>query len=76
MTDALIDCQFLAHAAVEGTERALVDYQRARDARAMGLFDVTDAIASFDWNLATVQHLHRLLSEELKKETAQVNQFQ
>jgi flavin-dependent dehydrogenase len=76
MTDALIDCQLLAHAASEGTERALADYQRARDARAMGLFDVTDAIASFDWNLTTVQQLHRSLSEELKKETAQVNQSQ
>ena len=75
MTDALIDCEFLVHAAVEGTERALADYQQARDARAMGLFEVTDAIASFDWDLTTVQHLHRSLSEEMKKETVQVKQF-
>lgn len=75
MTDALIDCEFLAHAIAEGTERALADYQQVRDARATGLFDVTDAIASFDWDLTKVQQLHRSLSEEMKNETAQVNQL-
>jgi 2-polyprenyl-6-methoxyphenol hydroxylase-like FAD-dependent oxidoreductase len=68
MTDALIDAELLARAAAEGSERALADYQLARDARAKGLFDVTDAIASFDWDLATVQRLHRSLSDEMKKE--------
>jgi 2-polyprenyl-6-methoxyphenol hydroxylase-like FAD-dependent oxidoreductase len=75
MTDALIDAELLARAAAEGTERALADYQLARDARATGLFDVTDAIASFDWDLAKVQRLHRSLSDEMKNETAEVNQF-
>ena len=75
MTDALIDAELLARAAAEGTERALADYQLARDARATGLFDVTDAIASFDWDLAKVQRLHRSLSDEMKNETVEVNQF-
>ena len=75
MTDALIDAELLARAAAEGTERALADYQRARDARATGLFDVTDAIASFDWDLTSVQRLHRSLSDEMKKETVEVHQF-
>jgi 2-polyprenyl-6-methoxyphenol hydroxylase-like FAD-dependent oxidoreductase len=75
MTDALIDAELLARAVAEGTERALTDYQRARDARATGLFDVTDAIASFDWDLTKVQRLHRSLSDEMKKETVEVNQF-
>jgi 2-polyprenyl-6-methoxyphenol hydroxylase-like FAD-dependent oxidoreductase len=75
MTDALIDAELLACAAAEGTERALADYQRARDARATGLLEVTDAIASFDWDLTTVQRLHRSLSDEMKKETVEVNQF-
>jgi flavin-dependent dehydrogenase len=74
MTDALIDAELLARAATEGTERGLADYQRARDARATGLFDVTDAIASFDWDLTKVQRLHRSLSDEMKKETVEVNQ--
>ena len=67
MTDALIDAELLARAAVEGTERALADYQRARDARATGLLDVTDAIASFYWDLTKVQRLHRSLSDEMKE---------
>ena len=75
MTDALIDAELLAHAATEGTDSALADYQRARDDRALGLFDVTDAIASFEWDLTTVQRLHRSLSDEMKKETAGVNQL-
>ena len=69
MTDALIDADLLARAAAAGTEDALAAYQRARDARAVGLFDVTDAIASFDWDLTMVQRLHRSLSDEMKKET-------
>jgi 2-polyprenyl-6-methoxyphenol hydroxylase-like FAD-dependent oxidoreductase len=69
MTDALIDAELLARAAAAGTEGALAVYQRARDARATGLFDVTDAIASFDWDLTKVQGLHRSLSDEMKKET-------
>jgi len=75
MTDALIDAELLARAAAEGTERALADYQWARDARATRLFDVTDAIASFDWDLTKVQRLHRSLSDEMKKETVEVSQF-
>ena len=34
----------------------------------MELFDVTDAIASYDWDLTTVAELHRSLSDEMKKE--------
>jgi flavin-dependent dehydrogenase len=70
MTDALIDAELLARAAAVGTDRALADYQRARDDRATGLFEVTDAVASFEWDLTTLRQLHRALSDELKKETA------
>jgi 2-polyprenyl-6-methoxyphenol hydroxylase-like FAD-dependent oxidoreductase len=72
ITDALIDAELLADAVAAGHERALADYQHARDARASELFDVTDAIASFDWDLAKVQDLHRALSDEMKKETRAV----
>ena len=75
ITDALIDAELLALAAAEGSERVLADYQRARDDRAMGLFDVTDAIASFEWDLRKVQQLHRSLSDEMKRETAEANEF-
>ena len=72
MTDALIDAELLARAVIKGTESALAEYQRARDDRAMNLFDVTDAIASYDWDLTKVSELHRSLSDEMKKETAAV----
>jgi flavin-dependent dehydrogenase len=72
MTDALIDAELLAMAAAQGSERALAEYQRVRDDRAMQLFDVTDAIASYDWDLTKVAELHRSLSDEMKKETAAV----
>ena len=65
----------LALAAAEGTASAFADYQRGRDERAMGLFEVTDAIASFEWDLPAVQQLHRRLSDEMKRETAAVNEL-
>ena len=74
ITDALIDAELLAIAAADGTERAFAAYQAARDERATRLFDVTDAVASFDWDLPTVQRLHRALSDEMKKETLGVSQ--
>jgi menaquinone-9 beta-reductase len=72
MTDALIDAEHLAHAVAAGTDRALEDYQRARDERALTFFEATDAIASFEWDLPALQVLHRTLSEEMKREAAEV----
>jgi flavin-dependent dehydrogenase len=73
ITDALIGAELLAKAAAGGKESALAGYQIARDKLASGLFDVTDALASFDWDLPKAQQLHRALSEEMKKETVEVN---
>jgi 2-polyprenyl-6-methoxyphenol hydroxylase-like FAD-dependent oxidoreductase len=75
MTDALIDAEVLARAVTEGGDSALADYQRARDARALSLFEITDAVASFDWDLERVTALHRSLSDSMKHETAQVAAF-
>ena len=75
ITDALIDAESLAHAVAAGSEHRLEAYQRARDERAAGLFDVTDAVASFDWDIPKVQELHRSLSDEMKKETLEVTQL-
>jgi O-methyltransferase involved in polyketide biosynthesis len=36
---------------------------------------VTDAVASFEWDLPKVQQLHRALSDEMKKETLEVTRF-
>jgi len=68
ITDAFIDAELLAQAAAAGTEAAFAGYQSARDKLAVAHFEVTDAIASFEWDLPTVQQLHRALSDEMKKE--------
>jgi 2-polyprenyl-6-methoxyphenol hydroxylase-like FAD-dependent oxidoreductase len=75
ITDALIDAELLAQAAVVGTEAAFAGYQSTRDNLAVTHFEVTDAVASFEWDLPKVQQLHRALSEEMKKESLAVTSF-
>jgi flavin-dependent dehydrogenase len=75
ITDAFIDAELLAHAAATGTETAFAGYQRARDRLAVAHFEVTDAVASFEWDLPKVQQLHRALSDEMKKESLEVTLF-
>lgn len=70
ITDALRDAELLAAAAARGTEEALADYEGTRDELSLGFFDATDAIASFDWDLASVARLHRTLSEHMAQEVA------
>ena len=45
-------------------------YQEERDALSLPLFEVTDAIASFDWTLDEVKSLHSRLSAAMKVEVA------
>jgi len=75
ITDAFIDAELLAQAALAGTEAAFAGYQSARDKLAVAHFEVTDAIASFEWDLLKVQQLHRALSDEMKKESLAVKSF-
>jgi flavin-dependent dehydrogenase len=75
ITDALIDAELLAQAVAAGTESAFAGYQSARDDLAVEHFHVTDAVASFDWDLPKAQQLHRALSEEMKKESLAVKGF-
>ena len=75
ITDAFIDAELLAQAVAAGTDAAFAGYQTARDQLAVKHFDVTDAIASFEWDLSTVQQLHRALSDEMKKESLAVASF-
>jgi 2-polyprenyl-6-methoxyphenol hydroxylase-like FAD-dependent oxidoreductase len=70
ITDALRDAELLARAVAEGSPDALADYQATRDTMATGLFEVTDEIASFDWDLPAVKAMHLRLSGEMKKEVA------
>jgi flavin-dependent dehydrogenase len=75
ITDALIDAELLANAAVTGTEAALAAYQSARDTLAVGHFEVTDQVASFEWDLPKARQLHLALSDEMKKESLAVTSF-
>jgi menaquinone-9 beta-reductase len=72
ITDALRDAELLARAVLEGGARAHEAYQAERDALSMALFDVTDAIASFQWNLDEVKSLHAQLSGAMRAEADRV----
>ena len=68
ITDALRDAEALAHAIDAGSDEALEQYQATRDAASEDLFETTDAIASFSWNLNEVKVLHERLSRSMSRE--------
>lgn len=68
ITDALRDADLLSRAIVAGGARALAAYQRERDALSLPFLRVTDAIASFSWDLEEVKQLHADLSAVMKAE--------
>jgi len=72
ITDALRDAEMLARAVLIGTDSALADYQATRDDLSLPLFDISDEIASYAWDFARLQTLHRLLSHEMNREVAHI----
>jgi 2-polyprenyl-6-methoxyphenol hydroxylase-like FAD-dependent oxidoreductase len=74
MTDALRDAELLADAVLEALGGgvapavALGRYQAFRDRLSRRLFEVTDAIAGFDWDTVGVQGLLRELSSAMSDE--------
>ncbi len=70
ISDALRDAELLARAVVQGNEAALGEYEATRDDLSARLFEVTDRIASVEWDLAELKALHQTLSEEMKKEVS------
>lgn len=68
ITDALRDAELLSEAVLRGTEAALAEYQDQRDQMVSGLFDVSDALASFLWDLESVRPLHESLAREMSRE--------
>lgn len=72
ITDAFRDAELLARAITEGGDDAVARYQSTRDGLVKGLFDVTDRIASFEWNLDEVKQHHLVLSEEMNAEVDMV----
>src|SRR5262249_57234498 len=51
ITDALRDADLLARAVLSGTDTALAEYQAVRDDLSVPLFSISDAVASFAWDL-------------------------
>ncbi|HEX6975382.1 MAG TPA: FAD-dependent monooxygenase, partial [Vicinamibacterales bacterium] len=68
ITDALRDAELLAAAVGEGSDEALANYQQKRDAASLDLFETTDAIASFAWDLDSVRVLHESLAKAMSRE--------
>jgi flavin-dependent dehydrogenase len=70
ITDALRDAELLSRAIVRGTPSALTEYEETRDRLSTELFDITDAIAGYDWSLEELKALHLQLSEAMNREVA------
>jgi 2-polyprenyl-6-methoxyphenol hydroxylase-like FAD-dependent oxidoreductase len=73
MTDALRDAELLADAALavlSGSEEAsvLAEYERTRDRLSGEMFNVTDAVAAYDWELDRVRRLLREVSSAMGDE--------
>jgi len=68
ITDALRDAELLARAVARGTDQALAGYQSTRDELSRELFEITDAIAGFEWDLERLKPLHLSLSEAMSQE--------
>ena len=51
-----------------GTAAGFADYAATRDALSLPLFEVTDAIAGFGWDIDGVKVLHQALNKAMKLE--------
>jgi flavin-dependent dehydrogenase len=70
ISDALRDAELLARAVARGDEGALAGYEASRDELSTRLFDVTDRIASVEWDNPELKRLHLELSDEMKREVS------
>jgi 2-polyprenyl-6-methoxyphenol hydroxylase-like FAD-dependent oxidoreductase len=75
ITDALRDAQLLSRAVVKGSVRALETYQSERDELSLPFLRITDAVASFSWNLDEVKKLHAEMSAVMRMEASHVAKF-
>jgi 2-polyprenyl-6-methoxyphenol hydroxylase-like FAD-dependent oxidoreductase len=68
MTDALRDAELLAAAASQGSASAFAAYEAQRDDLSRRLFEVTDDIASFAWDLDELRQWHVELNTAMRRE--------
>ena len=75
ISDALRDAELLARAVGRGSDRALADYQSTRDELSHKLFEITDTIAGFGWDLDRLKPLHLDLSKTMNHEVEALLSF-
>jgi flavin-dependent dehydrogenase len=75
ISDALRDAELLARAIEEGGDEALVRYESARDELSTRFFDLTDRIASLEWDNQELKALHKALSDEMKREVREMTRL-
>ena len=68
ITDALRDAELLARAAATGTAAAFAQFEATRLDLSRRLFDITDAIASFECGDDQLRSLHLEFSREMTRE--------
>jgi flavin-dependent dehydrogenase len=73
ITDALRDAELLARAVLEAprsgqAQLTLHDYERTRDRLSKPLFDITEGIASYNWDLEELRGRLRELSQAMRPE--------
>jgi len=68
ITDALRDAELLSRAILAGTEGALTDYRLTRNRLSQGMIDITDRLASLEWDLEEARELHLRLSKTMTAE--------
>jgi len=65
ITDALRESELFTRALCDRGEDGILEYQKRRDGLVKGLLDVTDRIASFEWDLERAKSYHLELSREM-----------
>jgi flavin-dependent dehydrogenase len=68
ISDSLRDAGLLARAVARGSESALEEYPETRDDLSLALFQISDEIATYRWDLDELKALHLRLSEEMNRE--------
>jgi flavin-dependent dehydrogenase len=68
ITDALRDAELLAAAAVDGSTEAFAEYQRERDAVSIPFFELSDQVASFEWDMVAIRRLNEELAKQMSVE--------
>ena len=81
MTDALRDAELLSNAIVAllsgcPEASALAAYEGTRDRLSRDMFDVTEAVAAYDWNLDELRHLLREVSAAMADEVDHLQSMQ